>query len=87
MPESLRYLDLRRYYPGGVAHPNRLLEFRDGYPVLPVCVMLRVPVILEALEDPVMARGDEAHTTGCLTRVLYWCKVTILTRVGYAGKC
>ena len=33
---------------------NRLLEFLDAYPVLTEFVMLRVPVIPEALEDPVM---------------------------------
>ena len=50
------------------AHDRRL-ELLQRY--LVVQAELRVAMHTEALRQAMMARGDEAHTTRCLTHVLY----------------
>ena len=48
---------------------DRLLELLQRYHRIPA--VLGVALHTEALRDAVVAGGDEAHTTSCLTHVLH----------------
>ena len=53
-----------------VPHPNGGLDLLERYRFLP-SALPRVAEFEEAVEHPVVAGGDEAHTTSSLTLMIY----------------